>query len=293
MTVPIRIKDQPLPKVDRLAEAGMTVSYESPSGETWVLSTPTRVQGDGQSIFLVEEGLQGLSAAPEREESSSVGLYGARPVGWSLAPLELSIEYQVRADAGLLEEVVRQWRQAWITEEPGDYHDPAPVQRGRLWLHSNVGGEFWTPVSDPVFPDWPNDLKMGRMLQEQMTCRSMVGHWFGATSLHEGEVTINVDGDRPLSPKLGLIWDGRATSVTFPTGLTVHLPEIGVQRHINLDRGMSGQMTRPDGTVDSGGWSSLQGVVHGVSLRPGVDSHWVLGEGVTLEVTPRFLSPWR
>jgi len=88
-----------------------------------------------------------------------------------------------------------------------------------------------------------------------------------------------------------LVWLGNQATVKFPSGLTVALPGINVERHINLDRGFSGQVTKPDGTVDTGLWSSFQGLISGLSLTPGEPTTWELGTGVELHVTPRYLSP--
>lgn len=273
---------------------GVTVSYNSPSGESWLLITPEPGVSRQLSVFLADSDLEGLAGVPERSDSSLVTGYGARPRGWSLPALESSFEYWARSETGELETVLRSWRDAWDFEQPGDYYDAGhQVTFGELWVSSPVGGAFWAEVSDPVFPSFPAGVNRAREVRESMSFRIRSGHWWGESEFFTGEVVVRPEGDRPLSPRCRLLWDGSATSVTFPSGLTVSLPEIGVERIINLDRGMSGQVLRPDGTVDTGGWSALQGVVHGVSLRPKVESRWVLGDGVTLEVTPRFLSPWR
>lgn len=274
--------------------SGVVVSYESPNGDEWSLLTPDRAPRSSQPVRIVEDGVQGLVGRVEREETESITGYGVRSLGWRTPPLEITLEYVLRSEPGELETLSRAWRQAWEFEQPGDYFDVGPAPRpGKLRVWSPVSEYFWTPVTDPQFPDWPNSLRSARRVRESMSCRGRLGHWFGDVRRFTGAATVRVPGDKPLSPSCRLVWDGSATSVTFPSGLTVNLPAIGVTRYINLDRGMSGQMTRPDGTVDTGGWSSLQGVVSGISLRPNVDSSWVLGPGLTLEVTPRYLSPWR
>lgn len=270
---------------------GALVEYESPEGDVWVLSSPER--GPGRRIFLKPDGVGGLSGVADRTAVESVTRYGARPQGWKLAPLGITLDYTLYAGKGELESLARSWRRAWATEEPGDYGYPHEVKRGRLRVASSAGGSFWTPVSSPVFPDWPNSLRGKTTLEEEMSCKGYLGHWFGEPSFHEGTVKFRVKGDRPLSPQLRLRWDGSATAVTFPSGFRLTLGATRQERIINLDRGMSGQVTRPDGTVDTLAWSGLQGLVHGMSLRPGDESSWVLGAGLTLEVTPRYLTPWR
>lgn len=267
-----------------------TVSYESPAGDLWTLITP-----DGSRdlpIFLADNDLSGWSGKVSRSDSQSVTRLGARSTGWKLDPLKIEIPYVAQALSGTVDTVLREWRRAWDFEQPGDYGYPTTVRSGKLWV-ADGGESYWAPVCDPEFPDLPKHSQRVRAVEEVMSCRSMVGHWFGATEHFEGTVSIRVRGDRPLSPSLRLAWDGSATSVTFPSGLKLNLPNVGGRRFINLDRGMSGQVTREDGSVDTGGWSALQGLVHGLSLRPGDTSDWVLGPGLTLEVTPRFLTPWR
>lgn len=263
-------------------DVGTIVEYESPDGDVWTLITPERGRSRSQRVVLAPEGLEGLSGQVEETEVESVTGYGVRGDGWKIPVLDSTVSYTLRAPMGELEQTARAWRRAWPSWEPG-----------RLIVRSAFGEDFWCPVSVPAFPEFPNGLHRRTTLQESVTFRNKKGHWFGSTELFTGPVTVRVGGDRPLSPSLRLRWDGQATSVIFPSGLRVNLPAIGVERIINLDRGMSGQMTRPDGTVDSGGWSSLQGIVHGVSLRPGEETTWVLGAGIALEVTPRYLSPWR
>ena len=270
-----------------------SIEYESPDGNVWLLSSTEKLPASVQPVVLTEDGVDGFSSKVERSEVEAVGRYGARPSGWKAPPLEITLDYAVRAPKGELEATMRAWRRAWDSVEPGDYGDPGVVRRGRLRVFSPEGGNFYTEVSSPSFPDWPSSLRDKTVVEEQLKCVSWSGHWLGETEYYTGAFTFRVQGDQPLSPSMRLRWDGRATSVGFPTGLTLNLAATGLARYINLERGMSGQMTRPDGTVDTLGWSSLQGLVHGMSLRPGSESTWSLGPGLTLEVTPRYLSPWR
>ena len=100
---------------------------------------------------------------------------------------------------------------------------------------------------------------------------------------------MSVDGDFPLSPSCRLRWDGTASTVKFPSGVSVKFPALGSPRYINLDYGMSAQVTREDGSVDTNVWSGLQGKLFGVTLEPNVPTDWELSAGMTLEVTPRYL----
>lgn len=274
--------------------SGVTVNYVSPDGEVWNLTPDPRGAGDTPMIVLIAEEVTGFEGRVERTTGESVNGLGVRSLGWRTPPLDITLGYLLRAGRGDLPAWRAAWRSAWEIDVPGDYPgDLAPAEPGRLEVATGGGERFWTPVVDAVFPDLPHGLGGETRLQESMTCRSLVGHWFGETESYEGSFTFTVRGDRPLSPSMRLVWDGSATSVTFPSGLTLNLGAINQPRFINLDRGKSGQVTRPDGSVDTLAWSNLQGLVHGMALRPESESTWVLGSGLTLEVTPRFLSPWR
>ena len=117
------------------------------------------------------------------------------------------------------------------------------------------------------------------------------GYWSGGVSAYTDNVTVTTPGDLP--PKLRLKWDGQATNFTLPSGLSVSLAQGPGTRWIDLERGMQGQVTDEDGNVDTGTWSSLRGVLVGETLQPHTKNDFQLGAGLTLEVTPRFLSPWR
>lgn len=268
--------------------------FTSPNGESWNL-TPENVGGIRvPSVMLLEEEVTGLVGRVDRTLGESVNAYGSRSLGWRTPPLDISLGYLLRSARGDMPVWSSTWRSAWDIDVPGDYPgDLVPATPGRLEVATGGGERCWTPVVGADFPDLPHGLGGVTKLREVMACRSMVGHWFGEVESYTGTFTFVVRGDRPLSPKMRLVWDGSATSVTFPSGLKLNLAAGEGVRFIDLDRGMSGQVTRPDGSVDTLGWSALQGLVHGMSLRPGSESSWVLGSGMTLEVTPRFLSPWR
>ena len=282
MTIsPIRITGGE-PTFGEVPPAGVVVEYEPPFGTTWVLSS----DGDRyRNIFLQPNGISGLRGKVEWDESESVNQYGVRRTGrqnFRTPPLDISLNVGLRAERGEMESLVRRWDQAWSFFEPG-----------KLRLRS-AGFEFWTPVVDPVFPDWPDNLVSRRYLEVSMSCRALKGHWFGKTRVFgAGSFSVTAEGDAPLVSSCRLVWDGQATSFQVPGGQTVDLQAVSGQRFINLDRGMTGQVTTTDGVVDSVTWSALLGKVHGVSLDPGSVTQWQLGAGLTLEVTPRYLSPWR
>lgn len=279
---PIRITGGQ-PTFGEVPPTGLIVEYEPPTGPRWML---TSADGDRhRNIFLQPDGISGLRGRVEWDESESVNQYGVRRTGrqnFRTPPLDISLNVGLRAERGEMESLVRRWDRVWSFFEPG-----------RLHVRSVAGGVFWTPVVDPVFPDWPDNLVSRRYLEVSMSCRALKGHWFGRTEQYVGEVQVHAKGDAPLASSCRLVWDGRATSFKVPGGDTIFLTSVSGKRFINLDRGMTGQVTTDTGSVDSATWSALLGKVHGVSLEPGSATEWQLGAGLTLEVTPRYLSPWR
>lgn len=264
--------------------AGLIAEYEPPSGTRWML---TSADGDRhRNIFVLPDGLKGLRGRVEWSETESVNQYGVRrsgPRNFRTPPLDISLTLGLRAKRGEMESLLRRWDRAWSFSEPGKLH-----------VRSAAGGAFWAPADDPVLPDWPDNLISRTYLEVGMSCRVLQGHWFGReTRYGPGTFEVRAKGDAPLVSACRLIWDGRATTFQLPGGPVVSLTSVVGTRHINLDRGMSGQVTHLNGMVDSVTWSRLMGQVHGVSLLPGSTSSWVLGPGLTLEVTPRYLSPWR
>lgn len=278
---PIRITGGE-PAVGEVPPAGVVVEYEPSAGTIWVLSAD---DDRYRNIFLQPGGISGLRGGVEWDESESVNQYGVRRTGrqnFRTPPLDISLTLGLRAARGEMESLVRRWDQAWSFFETG-----------KLRLRS-AGLEFWTPVVDPVFPDWPDNLTSRRYLEVAMSCRALKGHWFGkTTTFGAGTFSVAAEGDAPLVSSCRLVWDGQSTTFKVPGGQTVDLQAVSGQRFISLDRGMTGQVTTADGVVDSATWSTLLGKVHGVSLDPGSVTQWQLGAGLTLEVTPRYLSPWR
>lgn len=264
--------------------SGLLVEYESPSGKLWELYSKDGVKT--APVFVLPGGLSGLDGTVEWNERESVMGLGVRKPGprdFRIPPKDISLRLGMRAPLGELEQLSRRWRRDW-----------SHARNGKLIVRSVAGGRFWAHVTNPTMPDWETDLSTRRYVETTVTCRHRSGYWFGKTQKFTGATVVRVPGDEPLSPSCRLVWDGRATSFRPEMGTTITLPAVtGGTRYINLDRGMMGQVTKPDGTVDTLVWSALQGLVLGVSLTPYIDSPWILGDGLTLEVTPRFISPWR
>ena len=261
-------------------EDGYQISYVSPSGEVWGLSYPTVAESEVQRVVLAEDGLSGATATLEETEVESVNRYGSRMAGFKLPAFDVTTGVIITSDVMPLGRQEAAWRNAW-----------SPFKTGKMTVVARNGANRWTPARLVSMPDVPRELKNGRYLETSVTWKLTAGCWFGATQKHTGAFDLTPTGDLP--PALKLRWDGSETHVAFPDGRRLNFPALGSERIINLDFGMAGQVTRTDGTVDTNVWSGLQGKVHGMSLTPHELTEWNLGPGMTLEVTPRYLSPWR
>lgn len=259
---------------------GLQVSYTSPHGEVWGLHYPTVKESEVQRVVLKESGLEGATAQLEETTVESVNQFGSRMAGFTLPAFDVTSEVVITSDVLPLDKQEREWRASWSAFKPG-----------KMTVVARDGANRWTPARLVSMPDVPYELRRRRYWETSVTWKLVSGCWFGATQRYFDTVTIFPAGD--VAPRLRLRWDGSATSVTFPTGLTVNLPAISGTRFINLDWGFSGQVTREDGTVDSAVWSALRGIVVGLTLAPYEPAAFVLGDGLSLEVTPRYLSPWR
>ena len=258
---------------------GLQVSYTSPHGEVWGLSYPTVAESEVQRVVLAEDGLSGATAVLEETEVESVNRFGSRMTGFKLPSFDVTTGVTITSDVMPLGRQEAAWRNAWSVFKPG-----------KMTVVARDGANRWTPARLVSMPDVPRELKNGRYLETSVTWKLTAGCWFGATQKHTGTFGLTPTGDLP--PVLKLRWDGAETHVKFPDGRRIDFPALGSERIINLDFGMAGQVTRTDGTVDTNVWSGLQGKVHGMSLTPHELTEWDLGNGMTLEVMPRYLSPW-
>lgn len=258
---------------------GVRVSYSSPQGHGFELLSPPGEGRRRRPVNIPEGGLDGLVSSLDFTDVESVTRYGARQVDFKTSPLEFDLPVVVTNADKPLDAQDQDWRQAW-----------SPFKDGKLTVVNVAGQNRWTPVRLSSITAPPHLLHRKRAVEVTVSARAMSGCWFGATQRYFDTVTLLPVGTLP--PSLRLKWDGSATSVTFPDGRTVNLPAITGTRFINLDYGYSGQVTFENGLVDSVVWSQLRGLVTGLTLTPHEPANFVLGAGLSLEVTPRYLSPW-
>ena len=295
--------------------SGYKITYTAPHrpGEQFILHTMLDAEADEQRVVLKEGGFAGGSGSVDFTTHDSVNRYGVRPVGFKVPEFTGSLDVAVRRgpDESVMD-TLRDWRRAW-----------SHFDEGLLKVVARDGGNREARVRLVGFSDVPHDPAQNYVLEDQVQFRCMDGFWRGPTMRRTGVFEVAVPGDLP--PLLRLWWDGETeTSFKLPSGLTVNLttrrtpglppgsveivpgvvvdfgPGVAVgdpvpigPRFINLDRGMQGQITREDGTVDSLTWSSLRGVLVGETLTPHRLYSFELGEGLELLATPRYLTPWR
>ena len=262
-------------------EGAARISYVDPRGKVWVLWSTEEAETAGQEVFLPEDGWDGGESELDFIEAETVGRFGSNVRGWKAPAFDGELSLWLRGDKRPTAQVWKQWQHAWSSFP----------QFGQLRVMSEAGVNRYANAKLRGFSK-PKFFPRGRVAMEHaVSWRCLDGCWYGEVERFTGNVALSAGGDLP--PLLKLKWDGRATSVRFPAGNTVSLSSIGAERVINLDRGYMGQVTDVDGNVDSQSWSVLRGVIGGVEIAPDEVAHFELGEGLTLEVTPRFLSPWR
>ena len=271
MVSPVRIKGET--GTSSTSTPRTVIEVNSPAGVGFTLAGERN-----QPAFIIDGTLSGFEGSAEWSFVESVTKYGDRRVGWKIPAAESSFEFGLRDKAGV-SDLYRLFRKAFAD--------------GSIMSVCSYGGVFHSRIEGAMFGDVTSDLSRLRFAQGKVDFRRPDGCWFGEVEEFTGTKSVSVDGDYPLSPSCRLRWDGTASTVKFPTGVTVTFPELGSPRYINLDYGMSAQVTREDGSVDTSVWSGLQGKLFGVTLEPNVPTDWELSAGMVLEVTPRYLSPWR
>ena len=262
---------------------GYKITYTAPHrpGEQFILHSMLDAEADEQRVVLKDGGFVGGLGGVEFTPVESVTRYGVRTAGSKVPAFDGELDVVVRPgpDDSVME-TLRDWRNAWSFFEDGE-----------LKVVARDGGNREARVRLVSFGEVELDPSGTRLIEDSVQYQCLDGYWSGSVSTYTDNVTVTTPGDLP--PKLRLKWDGQATNFTLPSGLSVSLAQGPGTRWIDLERGMQGQVTDEDGNVDTGTWSSLRGVLVGETLQPHTKNDFQLGAGLTLEVTPRFLSPWR
>ena len=256
----------------------ITITVVAPSGDQFRIADPH--QRGQQSVLLLAEGFDGGEGKMDHTTHETVTRYGVRRTGFKVPPISGSLNVLVTDDVEDLSVAFRRWRAAWSYTQPGKL---------KVEWRDGHTSEIEVVLADAA--PLPSSFVGLHVMEDEIKWENFSGVWSGGVTTYTGNVTVTVPGDLP--PKLRLRWDGQATAFTLPSGLSMSLATGPGVRWINLERGMQGQVTDEDGNVDTGTWSSLRGVLVGETLQPHTKNDFQLGAGLTLEVTPRYLSPWR
>lgn len=269
--------------VDLPDPPGYKVVYTAPHqpGEQFILHSMLDAEADEQRVVLKEGGFGDGVGGVDFALAESVTRYGSRVLGMKVPAFTGSLDVVVRPgpDESVME-TLRDWRNSW-----------SYFVDGKLKVVARDGGNREARVRLVSFAEVPFDPSGVTLIEDSVQYQCLDGYWSGGVATYKGNVTVTSPGDLP--PKLRLRWDGQATAFSLPSGLSLSLATGPGVRWIDLERGMQGQVTDEDGNVDSGTWSSLRGVLVGETLQPHTKNDFQLGAGLTLEVTPRYLSPWR
>ena len=260
------------------------VTYTSPTGEVWLLAgTGYGVPDANQRVVLLEGGFTGGVANPDVTLNDSPTGLGQWAGEFTLPPLEGELSVVIMDTPVNAGRTFRNWRRSWT-----------PFNDGVLKVIDRAGGNYWTPAR--LVPGGLGTVDLDptyrRAIPDEVGWRGLEGCWYGVPKTYTGTAKVVPLGD--MRPSLRLRWDGSPATVMLPTGQQVTLPDITRGSYfIDLNRGMSGHVTNEAGETVVAAWAALRGLILGVTLTPHVPTTWILNEGVTLEVTPRYLTPWR
>lgn len=263
------------------------IVYTSPGGESWLLAGTGHGVGDAdQRVTLLKGGYTGGDANPDITYNDSPTGHGRWDTGeYTLPALEGELSVLINDTPATAGRTWRRWRASW-----SEYKD------GTLRVIDRSGLNFWTTarLKPGGRGDVNQDPALLRVIPDAVSWVGNLGHWWGTTRTFDaGQHVITAGGNMP--PSTALRWTGAASSVTFPTGVTVTLPSVTPGSYlIDLNRGMSGHVTNADtGATEHAVWAALRGRMLGITLTPGETTTWTLTGGLTLEMTARYTSPWR
>lgn len=267
---------------DSSREGAVRIRYESPGGIMWLLYSSVDGEWDRHGeVLLVEDGWSDGVSEPDFDEAQSVFRFGAYRKGWSLPAFDGTLKLVIRGNGRSTSAAWRDFQRAWSAFDGGRL--VVAVEDSDFKFARVVLKSFSVPNTYP---------RGGEVMEVSVAFRALDGCWLGDEQEYVGDVEFVPGGEVPAQTRLW--WDGSSTTLTFPNGQAIALKQQDAgERFINLDRGFMGQVTTPDGVVDSAMWAAFRGKISGVELAPRESHKFKLGTGLRLLVTPRYLNPWR
>lgn len=275
-------------------EPGWKVTFAAPgdNADRWMLSGVQGEQHDAQRVILLEGGFTGGVAYPTMERPAAPTGYGVRVAeGFSLPEMTGGLSVVVTSAGDPAGRNLRDWRRAWSATLPA--FPGGPTRPGRLIVEARDGGNYWCPVVLASGPESPErEPAHVELIPDSVEWVSPAGCWNGRRHEYEaGAHTVVPAGD--LSPHVELVWDGTPGTIVFPNGSSLTLGTAAAGPYtINLDRGMYGHTTGPDGKTARHVWAAFRGTVSGVTLAPHMSANFTIPDGVKLVISERFYTPW-
>lgn len=230
----------------------------------------------------------GLTGSINRTLVQNPNGVGSIISGYSIPIMEGSLAARVYADpeTGL---TVGETYESFVTSF-------SPIKPGRLTVTDSRGYPWHcdlllsetipTPEQSPLTVPLP-------WMDVTISVVCMQGLWVGETKTYGPGASVQVEnpGDFPCYPKI--VWKGRDKTVTPPGATPISLPTTNATRVLDSDPGTGYVITDRAGSVDVGVWRTMRGLAVYGRVDAGDKAVWGASEGVTLEVTPLCMNPWR
>lgn len=235
------------------------------NGKEWLL-TGTQFSSEVLAPLGVLQSLVGVSS---RSDVAIPGRAGVIPGQPRYGVLETSIDFYLNAGERTLEEVYKDFRQAWNLWSA---KSPTPTTIKIEADHglSPLFFDLW--LSQPI-PGAAVDMRTREAVTVTVNVFSPLGLAKSAPVMASGIVTVTNTGDVLIYPKIR--WNGAGGEVTSPSGATFTLPSVSEPTVISL----SPRSLRLDGAFPEG-------------VPPGESKTWSLPAGASMSWEILVADPW-
>lgn len=274
-----------LTQMERSDDIRITVSH--PNGQLFPIATTRPEERRNQRVMLLKDGAAGFEAYPAVNTKPSTTGIGERIINRTVGAFSGSLKVLVGAPGLNLQKIDNDWRNTWAT-------DPTRQKPTRITVVGEGAQNRHINVYATGISDLPSSYRGIPSYECTVAWKSYSAYWNGPTAKYgPGTHTVIATGD--MIPNARLIWDtSKSATATLPHGQTLTLNAANAgKRYIDLSPGKVGHVTTDTGTTDSIMWSQLRGALLGAHVPPHTPTTWTLSDGLTLEVTPRYYTPWR